>query len=183
MKKIFLLLLAAMTVNTFAETLTYEMVMSSNKPKKELDRKYDAYTASDGHTYKVGDHIVMGTPTNKTFTYMTSQLGQAYAVIFNDMVPDIHAHYAGSKMKITDIRVERHRKRGAMVVVRAYLAGLGGVLLQFENCLATGEIVSQGMSRDKALDEIKRAKEMLELDLITQQEYDSIKAVCKEFLK
>lgn len=39
------------------------------------------------------------------------------------------------------------------------------------------------MTRDKALSEVKKAKEMLELELITQQEFDSIKAECIKFIK
>ena len=54
---------------------------------------------------------------------------------------------------------------------------------QLKNCITSGEIISQGMTRNKALSELRTAKEMLELELITQQEYDSIKNICKDYIK
>ena len=39
------------------------------------------------------------------------------------------------------------------------------------------------MTREKAIEELKNAKEMLELEVITQQEFDSIKAECVKYIK
>ena len=185
MKKVsFFILLAATAINTFSQTLTFEMVSNSTNPKKELQRKYDAYTASDGHTYHIGDDIVLGTPSsNKTFAYMTSELAMADAILNGGGISGIHAQWGGAKMKIISIKVDRSKNRGASVEFRTYLAGLGGVLVQIENCITSGEIISQGMTRNKALSELRTAKEMLELELITQQEYDSIKNICKDYIK
>ena len=184
MKRFFFVIMVTLAANTFAQTLTYEMVSNSIDPKKELQKKYEAYTASDGHTYHVGDDIVIGTPSsNKSYAYMTSELAMANAILGGGGVAGIHADWGGSKMKITDIKVNRNKRRGACVEFRTYLSGLGGILVQIENCINSGEIVSQGMTKEKALSEIKKAKEMLDLELISQQEYDSIKAVCKEYLK
>ena len=51
MKKICLLLMAAIATNLFAQTLTFEQVANCTDPKNELLKEYQAYTASDGHTY------------------------------------------------------------------------------------------------------------------------------------
>ena len=39
------------------------------------------------------------------------------------------------------------------------------------------------MTREKAIEELKNAKEMLELEVITQQEFDIIKAECVKYIK
>ena len=86
-------------------------------------------------------------------------------------------------MSIRSIKVDRNKKRGASVIMRCYLAGIGGVLVKFEQALASGEIVGLGITSDQALEKIKKAKNMLELELITQQEYDSIKVEYMPFIK
>ena len=184
MKKVFFMLMAAIATTAMAQTITYEQIENSTDPKADFQKEYSEYVASDGHTYKVGDNITIGMPqSNKTFAYMTSELGMASAVMGGGPVPGINAQYAGTDMEIKQIKVQRNKKRGATVTFRTYLAGLGGVLVQIENCLASGEIVSQGMTPDKALAELKKAKDKLELEVITQQEFDSIKAELLPYLK
>lgn len=135
MRKIFLIASSLLFVTlTNAQVLTYEMVQNSTNPKKDLQKEYMEYTASDGHNYCVGQKITIGTPSsNKTFAYMTSELAIASAFMGGGKVDGIGATYAGSQMKIKSIKVERNKNRGAQVVFRSDLAGLGGVLVQIEN--------------------------------------------------
>ena len=179
MKKILLfVVLALLNANAFSQTLTLEMLEKSTDPKNELLKEYEAYTASDGHTYKVGDEITTGVPSsNKTFAYLMTELGMVSGN------PLLTAAWSGYKMQIKKISIDRSKKRGATVSMRCNLAGIGGVLVKFESALTTGEIVGLGMGRDKALEEIKKAKEMLELELITQTEFDSIKTECMKYIK
>ena len=75
MKKILVVILAAIATNLFAQTLTFEQVANCTDPKNELLKEYQAYTASDGHTYAVGDDITIGVPSsNKTCAFLTSEL-------------------------------------------------------------------------------------------------------------
>lgn len=171
-------MLAIFNAHAFSQTLTLEMLEKSTDPKNELLKEYEAYTASDGHTYKVGDEITTGVPSsNKTFAFLMTELGMVSGN------PLLTAAWSGYKMQIKKIGVDRSKKRGATVSMRCYLSGIGGIIVKFENALTSGEIVGLGMSRDKALNEIKKAKEMLELDLITQNEFDSIKAECMKYIK
>jgi len=55
--------------------------------------------------------------------------------------------------------------------------------VQFENALSTGEIKGFGMTSDEALAELKKAKEKLDLGLITQEEFEKIKAELTPFIK
>ena len=179
MKKILILFFLGIASTSFAQTLTYEQVQNSTDPKNELLKEYEAYTASDGHTYSVGDKITIGVPSsNKTCAFLISELG-----MFANGPAGLEATWSGYKMEIRSIGVDRNKKRGATVGMRCYLAGLGGIIVKFENALAAGEIVSEGMNRDKAIEELKKAKELLELEVITQQELDSIKAECVKYIK
>jgi hypothetical protein len=63
------------------------------------------------------------------------------------------------------------------------MAGIGLMYIDFENAIASGEIVGLGMTSDKALEELKKAKDKLELEIITQEEYDKIKADLMEYMK
>lgn len=179
MKKFLFLFFVGIASTSFAQTLTYEQVQNSTDPKNELLKEYEAYTASDGHTYSVGDKITIGVPSsNKTCAFLISELA-----MFSGGPMGVAATWSGYKMEIKTIGVDRNKKRGATVSMRCNLTGLGGIIVKFENALAAGEIVSEGMTRDKAIDEIKKAKELLELEVITQQEFDSIKAECVKYIK
>jgi len=45
-----------------------------------------------------------------------------------------------------------------------------------EDAIQSGEVQSSGMSSDKALSELKKAKDKLDLGLINQQEFDKLKS-------
>jgi hypothetical protein len=55
--------------------------------------------------------------------------------------------------------------------------------IQFENTLSNGEIKGTGMTSDEALEKLKKAKDKLDLGLITQEEYDKIKTELTPFIK
>lgn len=52
-----------------------------------------------------------------------------------------------------------------------------------ENAIETGEIKSFGMISDEALIALKQAKDKLDLDLKTPEEYDAIKPELVKYLK
>lgn len=55
--------------------------------------------------------------------------------------------------------------------------------IDIENAIAAGEIKSFIMTSDEALSELKKCKDKLDIGLITQEKYDSIKAVLVKFIK
>ena len=52
-----------------------------------------------------------------------------------------------------------------------------------ENALASGELKSSIMTSDEALAELKKAKDKLDLDLISNDEYERIKSELKKYIK
>lgn len=53
----------------------------------------------------------------------------------------------------------------------------------FEGALSSGEIKSNVMTSDEALEELKKYKSKLDLELITQEEYDAKKKELAKFIK
>ncbi len=184
-KKIALLVtIASLTMTSVAQqTVTYEMIQNCVNPKKELEKSYEAYTASDNHTYRIGDDIIVGIPSsNKRFTFIQSELGQAGAFLIGTD-PRLSAEHAGKKMKIKKISVDGSKKKGAYITIRAYLQGVGGIDIQFENALQNGEIKSFGMTSDAAMEQLKKEKDKLDMNLITEEEYNKRKEELIKYIK
>ena len=83
-KKIALLMaIASFSMTAFAQqTVTYEMIEKCVNPKKELEKTYEIYVASDNHAYRIGDDITIGVPFNgKRFTFFLFFLGQAGSLL------------------------------------------------------------------------------------------------------
>lgn len=140
-----MMLLMCVVCNLFAQApLTYEQTVKSKNPKQELQKKYDAYTASDHHTYAVGDDLVLGMPDNQTYTFITSRRSMLGCVKSEFSIVGMTARWAGSKAQIKKIIVVRSNHRGAVVKFICHLSGKGKVVVQMENALAAGEVVNQG---------------------------------------
>ncbi len=61
--------------------------------------------------------------------------------------------------------------------------GLSNYFIMFENALETGEVKGFGMSSDDALAELKKAKDKLDLGIITQGAYDTLKTDLLKYIK
>ncbi len=141
--------------------------------------EYTSYVGSDGGIYKIGDRIKIGVPSsNKTFAFITQGDGILMPV------SALTAASSGTETEIKRIFVLGNKRTGYSVSMRTKgVSGLMNYTIQFENALSTGEIKGYGMTSDEALAELKKAKDKLDLGLITQDEYDKIKAELTPFIK
>ena len=141
--------------------------------------EYTSYIGSDGGVYKIGDRIKIGVPSsNKTFAFITQGDGILMPV------EALTAASSGTETEIKRIFVVGNKRTGYSVSMRTKgVIGLLNYTIQFENALSTGEIKGTGMTSDEALAELKKAKDKLDLGLITQDEYDKIKAELTPFIK
>ena len=57
------------------------------------------------------------------------------------------------------------------------------LIIQIENAIDAGEIKSNRFSSDDTLYDLKKAREKLDLGLITQEKYDSIKNVLSKYIE
>lgn len=141
--------------------------------------EYTSYVGSDGGVYKIGDRIKIGVPSsNKTFAFIWMGDG-----ILTPLEP-LPAAQSGSETEIKKIFVAGNKRSGYSVTMRTKgVTGLLNYTIQFENALATGEIKGSGMTSDEALSELKKAKDKLDLGIITQEEYDLKKAELTPYIK
>lgn len=145
----------------------------------ELEHKrYEKYTAKDGTVFQVGGKLKMGLPSNpRQFVYVEI----VDPLAGNSPVLPTNAN---REVEIKRIEVSGKLKKGYKV----WVVTNGGVALErfyfdIENALQTREVKGDGMSSDEALAQLKRAKEKLDLGLITQQEFDKLKSELSKFIQ
>jgi hypothetical protein len=153
--------------------------LSSPEMRQTMGGKYAYYESKDGSIYKIGDKLTIGTPSsNKTFAFITEGDGVLFPV------EQLGVQASGNKSEIKNFWVTGNKRAGFEVVVRGKsLTGLTTYSIRLENAIAAGEIKSFGMTSDEALTELKKAKDKLDLGLITTQEYDSIKVQLVKYIK
>lgn len=141
--------------------------------------EYTSYLASDGAVYKIGDRLKIGVPSsNKTFAYIMEGDGVVIPI------KNLTAASSGQETEIKKVWVVGNQRAGFSVSLRTKgITGLSNYTIQLENALATGEVKGFGMTSDQALIELKKAKDKLDLGLISQEDYDKIKAELSKYIK
>lgn len=207
MKKIFTLLCIVLCLCSNAQTVTYQDILDQ-KSAKELTGKnggdnITAYVASDGVTYTIGSTITYGYPTNgKYYLYFKDVTGSWLNTLSED------SDASASDRAVNQERAERIENRAGGVATikkiqclpidgfnkktsgcKIYLVlNRGGLACtNFEEAIATKEIVTKANAEDvaseAALQELKKWKEKLDLQIITQEEYDAKKAELMKLIK
>jgi hypothetical protein len=174
MKKILFVALASIVLlNVNAQEINFKDLATAERGE------YTSYVGSDGGVYKIGDRIKIGVPSsNKTFAFITQGDG-----IFMPIEP-LQASSSGTETEIKRIFIIGNKRSGFSIAMRTKgVIGLLNYTIQFENALSTGEIKGTGKTSDEALAELKKAKDKLDLGIITQEEYDKIKAELVPFIK
>lgn len=141
--------------------------------------EYTYYLGSDGGIYGIGDKIKIGVPSsNKTFAFIYQ--GDGILVPLTNLT----AASSGTETEIKRIYVIGNKRTGFSVAMRTKGAiATNNYTIQFENALSAGEIKGFGKTSDEALSELKKAKDKLDLGLITQEEFDKLKAELSPFIK
>jgi hypothetical protein len=127
---------------------------------------YEKYIAKDGSSVSIGDTIKLGKPSgNDHFLYI--QQGELYVAPW----------LADKNVVVTKIKSYGNSKRGYILFVQFKGYGLIPVFIQYDNALASGEVISKNapLTKQQAIAKLKEAKELLDLDIITIEKYDSIK--------
>ena len=156
------------SIISFGQEINFKDLSTSSKGK------FTSYVSKDNVTYKIGDRIKIGFPSssNKTFTFIT-QGGE-----------HLPAFTSGREPEIEKILVLGDKRSGYCVYFST--DGMGGFLnyiIQFENALSVGEVKGFGKTSDEALSELKKAKDKLDLGLITQEEFEDKKTELVKFIK
>ena len=168
MKKLLLLLLL-IPFMTFGQDFVYGEI-----PKK--NSKGDSYLTKSKTLIKAGDKITINKPIDDSgnfFTYLT-QGGQ----------PVVRA-LEGKVVEISNFQTFKQVAFQGKVYLSIKGFGLIPVLIDYEKALETKEISNskEPLSKSQALLKLKEAKEMLELGVISQDEYNKLLDELKPILK
>ncbi len=175
MKKIMLLSFSAMLIGSInAQEINFKDLSTTTERGV-----FTSYVGSDGGVYKIGDRIKIGLPSsNKTFAFIWMGDG-----ILTPLQP-LPVSQSGTETEIKKIFIGGNKRTGYSISMRTKgIIGLMNYTIQFENAMSTGEIKGTGLTSDEALTELKKAKDKLDLGIITQEEYDLKKAELTPFIK
>ena len=207
MKKIFTLLFVGLCLCSYAQTVTYQDVLEQKSAKELTGRKggdeIAAYVASDGVTYRIGSTITYGYPTNgKYYLYFKNVTGSWLNALTEDENTTTAEHNANQEVaervenraggvatikKIQCVPVDPYNRLtcGCKIILVLNRGGLA--CTNFEEAIATREIVikanPEDVASEAALQELKKWKEKLDLQIITQEEYDAKKAELMKVIK
>ena len=208
MKKLFsLFLLIIITVGLFAQTVTYQDIVNQ-KSAKELTGKtggddISVYVASNGVTYTKGSTITYGYPTNgKYYVYFKDVTGSVLGTLAEDESSNASTSAANREVyervenraggvatikKIECLPVDPFNRKTCGCKIYLVLNRGGLACTNFEEAIATKEVVVKAnleeMASDAAIQELKKWKEKLDLQIITQEEYDAKKAELMKRIK
>jgi hypothetical protein len=178
MKKILLGFLMLMNLLSIGQVrqISYDTIFkySNNKLKLKGSITYDEYLSKDGYLYKVGDIIKINKPTNgDKFSFINDRFSQIQA----------SSEIIGKDMVIKNILVIGFKNSGYELYMTINNPTTVDHSLKFESAISYGEIFSKGMTSDDALKELKKAKDKLDLGLITKEEYEVRKLELIKFIK
>ena len=199
MKKLFILLFVGLCLLSSAQTVTYQDILEQKSAKDLTGRKggddITTYVASDGVTYKIGSTITYGYPTNgKYYLYFKNVTGSWLNALTEDEYTTTAEHNANQEVaervenraggvatikKIQCVPVDPYNRLtcGCKIILVLNRGGLA--CTNFEEAIATKEVVVKAnleeMASEAAIQELKKWKEKLDLQIITQEEYDAKK--------
>ena len=174
MKTLFSIFLIAISIIANSQEIKYSDLVNTTQRGE-----FTSYVGSDGGVYKIGDKIKIRIPSsNKTFAYITEGDGIVFPIT------PLMAESSGQETEIKKIYVVGNKRTGFYLAMRTKgFTGLSNYTIQFENALSTGEIKGSVMTSDEALAELKKAKDKLDLGLITQEQYAQIKTELTKYIK
>ena len=200
MKNILCFALLVLTISVQAQdidVLNYEQTQDINYYKAvKNNTTVGEYVASDGNSFKVGDELTLGPPfINRTFEneYRYIQMGKfggamgALMTLGDTDLPMVPDSFEGRKAVIGEIRTyHRGNKKKPLYVVLELVEPNGNSFVALtkrisvqdvEFALRYGEIAPKNvkMTRGDAIEKLKEAKELFELEMMTEEEYNTLR--------
>ncbi len=157
----------------------------------------------DGSFLGIGDKMKFGSPsgtnqsastqvglvsssTSRTNTFSYVMVGRMGMAMMGG-VTYLQEGWKGREVEIENIKLYKSKKEGKPHVASIIFnnPGVDFTVLDLAFALQYGEVINPkaSMTSDQALAELKKAKDKLDLGLLTQQQYDSIKNVLVKIIK
>lgn len=199
--------LSCLFLNVFSQTVTYQDILNQKSAKELTGRNsgddITAYVASNGITYTKGSTITYGYPTNgKYYVYFMDVTGSWLNALAEDENAssserasdreraervENRAGGVATIKKIQCVPIDPFNRKNSGCKIYLVLNRGGLACTNFEEALAVKEVITKAnpddIASDAALEELKRWKEKLDLQIITQEEYDAKKAELMKKIK
>lgn len=146
------------------------------------------YLCKDGSMLRLGDKLIIGRPSTNANEFTTLFFGRMSvgSVLFTG-ADRLEGRFQAEECVITRIAVNHLKaSRRSPLYVLIYLKNtnapdLGSYrsIVDFEKAIILDEIINPKarITRDEAISKLKESKDLLDLGIITQTKYDSLKAV------
>jgi len=218
MKKIFITILAFCSLNLFSQnkfikSMSFEQSQDINFFKNvKNNTKLGEYITASGNSVKVGDTLIIGSPTSSYSTSNTVgggtnigygrtktryakefefvQLGRPAglgAIMSGSekpamaginlsqevvLVKEMKTYHKGSKKKPLYVVIVLGEINGRAFGLNKYLS-----VMNTELAIESGEILlkNRKMTREEAIAKLREAKELLDLEMMSQEDYDALK--------
>ena len=174
MKKILLILIPLFSVcfansQNITPSATYQEALT-----KKVKGLVNTYITESGESFSVGDTITLGPAFAE---------GKNYSLVFQNAGMDLYPlpnTAVGEEVIIKKIKIQM---KTAIVFTTRIPPLVYGLRIPIENALKKKEVKSSIMSSDEALAELKKAKDKLDLGLITQEEFNALRAELAPLIK
>lgn len=164
-----LLFIALISTVSYGQKLTYQDIEDSNR--RPSTRNVSEYISKDGISFKEGETLTIGEPSGDLDRY-------AY-IIKMDAIGSIEPVDITARDWVSEIikfKMDGSRRQGwEIVAVTKTKLGLARYYIDLESAIEYGEIKTSLLSREDAIDKLKEAKDLLDLEMMTQKEYDALK--------
>ena len=174
MKKILFILIALFSISyAYSQNISPSATYQEAQTKK-VRGLVNTYVTESGESFSVGDTITIGKPFDdrKSYLYVTQNAGIELLPLTNLA--------EGEQVIIKKIKIQMKTAYIFTTKIKGYVYGLRFVT---ERALKFGELKSKVMSSDEALAELKKAKDKLDLGLITQEEFNALRAELAPLIK
>jgi hypothetical protein len=178
------------------DTLSLEDARSFNTKNYKQKATVKVLVLPDGVILKKGETLIMGKPSNSdhdkvenTASKFTQLYGDRHGPFINDACKGgLSVGWSNTEIVIDEIILHRKRKD---IIVNFKLKNGGkvcsgdyGHIINLQKALNRRELVSLNapMSKDDAMKKLLEAKNLMELEVITKEEYEALVAKLKPIL-
>jgi hypothetical protein len=186
MKRIILGLALILSTISIAQTtlvenpINYEQVKALKEKieAKELSKEgITQYTASNGAVIKIGDKFRLNRPEGGAKTFVSIQnkptVMDAFGGNYN---PTVDTSMSNTEITIKTLYISGSRKLGFKSMAELATCGAcNNLLVDIELAIESKEVRTNGMTREEAIVKLKETKDLLDLGLVKQDDYDKLK--------
>ena len=212
-RKLIIFLIIPTIVFSQSKNIEYAQTKDINFTKKYKNyQKIQSYKTKEGMLIKIGDELTIGktqtgNKTNENFKYIT--VGKVRNTN-QEKSKRLSYRNSGNKVIVKDIFVthikennklwtsRKHTPLYVSIYVKNPNKGIGSgsiksavsgtsirTILDIEKALEAKEIINPNakISKEEILEKLREAKDLLELEMITQKEYEEIKKEIRKHIK